>query len=104
LDPRSVEALNNLSWILATTPEAALRNGPRAVELGRQACALTGESQPGLLGTLAAAYAEAGRFPEAIATAQKAIALAEQAGNPEVAAINRKLLAEYEAGRPHREP
>jgi hypothetical protein len=52
---------------------------------------------------LAAAYAEAGRFPEAVTTAEKAVRLAEQANQPELAARNRKLLALYRAGKPARE-
>ncbi len=101
--PNSVEGLNNLSWILSTSPAAELRNGPRAVELGEKACALTGQQQPGMLGTLAAAYAEASRFPEAIATAEKAIALAQGAGNGQLVEINRGLLKKYQEGQPHRE-
>ncbi|MGA9451350.1 MAG: tetratricopeptide repeat protein, partial [Verrucomicrobiia bacterium] len=62
LDPDSVTALNNLAWLLATAPEAALRDGNEAVRLAEHACQLTGYKEALLIGTLAAAYAEAGRY------------------------------------------
>jgi two-component SAPR family response regulator len=55
------------------------------------------------IGTLAAAYAEAGRFPEAITTAQRAIALAEDKKESGLAETNRKLLAQYREGKAYRE-
>ncbi len=78
--PDQEEVLNNLAWLLATCPDAAFRNGPEAVRLAIRACQLTGYAQPLLIGTLAAAQAEAGDFPAAIATAQRAAALATQPG------------------------
>jgi hypothetical protein len=74
------------------------------VTLAERACQLTGNRQPFLLGTLAAAYAEAGRFPDAVATAQRAIDLATAAGQPDIAARNRELLELYRAGQPYHEP
>ena len=68
--PDQVGVLNNLAWLLATCPDAAFRNGPEAVRLATRACELTGYAQPLLIGTLAAAQAEAGDFPAAIATAR----------------------------------
>ena len=70
------EALNNLAWVLATSPKAELRNGAEAVRLAERACELTHYGEPLFIGTLAAAYAEAGRFPEAVTTAEKAEQLA----------------------------
>ena len=104
LQPGLWPALNNLAWILATDPHPANRNGREAVQLAEQACAVTGQREASLLGTLAAAYAEAGRFPEAVTTAEKAARLAEQASHPELAARNRKLLVLYRAGKPYHEP
>jgi tetratricopeptide (TPR) repeat protein len=98
------EPLNNLAWILAADPDPAIRNGPRAVELAERACDLTQHREALLIGTLAAAYAEAGRFPDAIATAQKAIDLATAAGQPAIATRNRELLELYRAGQPYHEP
>ena len=77
IKPDNAEAQNNLAWVLATAPQASLRNGPQAVALAQQANQLAGAENPIVLRTLAAAYAETGRFPEAVATAQRALQLAE---------------------------
>jgi protein O-mannosyl-transferase len=103
VQPDSVAALNNLAWIKATSVNPDLRDGVEAVRLAQRACEITKESQPFLLGTLAAALAEAGRFPEAVAAARKARDLATSAGLKDVAARNTELLALYEANRPCRE-
>jgi protein O-mannosyl-transferase len=92
LQPAMPEALNNLAWILATDPRADVRDGAEAVQLGRRACKLTGNSVPVMIGTLAAACAEAGNFDEAIADAQKAHDLALAQGSTNVAAKNVELL------------
>ena len=70
------DALDGLSWILATDANPEVRNGTEAVRMSERACELTGRKDPAKLKTLAAAYAEAGRFPEATATAQAAHDLA----------------------------
>ena len=102
--PDLVPALNNLAWVLATDPDAKNRNGTEAVRLAERACALTDYQIPVLMGTLAAAYAEAGSFKEAIATAQKARELAQAAGQSDVAEKNRQLLELYKSGRAYRQP
>src|SRR5207249_3427847 len=61
-------ALNDLAWLLATDPEAGRRDGARSVTLAERACELTRYEDPLLIGTLAAAYAEASRFSEAVET------------------------------------
>jgi protein O-mannosyl-transferase len=94
---------NNLAWILATTPDPAKRDGKEAVQLAEQACALTGQREPMVLGTLAAAYAEAGRFAEAVETAKKAAGLAEEAKEVELASRNGQLLELYRARQPYHE-
>jgi Flp pilus assembly protein TadD len=99
LAPDFVEALNNLAWLLATNPDPALRDGPRAVQLAERACQLTDYRQTLVVGTLAAAYAEAGRWPEAVATAEKACALAEAAGQQNLLERNQELLKLYRAGK-----
>jgi Flp pilus assembly protein TadD len=104
LIPDLVPALNNLAWILATDPQARNRNGSEAVQLAKRACALTDYQTPVLIGTLAAAYAEAGRFKEAVATAQRTCDLARAAGQTVVAERNRQLLELYQSGRPYRQP
>jgi len=80
LQPDFADACNNLAWLLATRAPAQGGDAVRAVELAQQACELTGNRRAGYLDTLAAAYAAAGRFREAIATVQKAIELARAAG------------------------
>jgi len=102
--PDAIEALNNLAWLLATSSDDTLRDGPEAVRLAERACALTQYKEAAQLGTLAAAYAEAGRFADAVATAQKAFDFATAAGNARFAAINQQLLTLYQAGRPYHEP
>ncbi len=99
----AVTALNDLAWVLATSPDSSIRNGPEAVGDAEQACRLTSFRQPGLLSTLAAAYAEAGRFPEAVSTAERAVNLADTIGDRQCAAASRRLLLLYRQGKPCRE-
>src|SRR5499427_4144859 len=70
-----VEALNNLAYVLATSQNAMLRNTTRAIALSEQANHLTGGGNPIVLGTLATAYAEAGRYREALETVRRAVQL-----------------------------
>jgi tetratricopeptide (TPR) repeat protein len=104
LQPGLWPVLNNLAWILATDPNPANRDGKAAAQLAEQAGVITGQREALVAGTLAAAYAEAGRFAEAVRTAQKAVLLAEQAHQTELAARNRKLIELYRAGKPYHEP
>ena len=104
LKPFSVQPLNNLAWILATDERAEVRNGAEAVRLATRACALTGYKEAHTLGTLAAAYAEAGRFADAVATAQKTCELALAAGDKDLAEKAQARLKLYQAGKPFREP
>jgi protein O-mannosyl-transferase len=102
--PDSPDALNNLAWILAANPDAAVRNGEEAVKLARQACELTRYELPVLVGTLAAAYAEAGRFEEAVAAAQNARDLAAASNQPDLVERNQRLLELYQSHQPFHEP
>jgi Tfp pilus assembly protein PilF len=104
IDPDLVEVLNNLAWLLATCPEASLRNGPEAVQLALKACELTRFRRTIMVGTFAAAYAEAGLFTEAAATAQRACALATEEGDRGLLARNQQLLELYRAGKAYHEP
>jgi protein O-mannosyl-transferase len=104
LNPNLAGPLNNLAWVLAAGPDDELRNGPEAVRLAQRACELTHYGEPLFIGTLAAAYAECGRFPEAVATAEKAEQLATTAGAKDVAGKIRQLLELYRAGKPFHEP
>jgi hypothetical protein len=102
--PDSLEALNNLAWILATSPDAAVRNGAEAVPFAEKVCRLTDRKNAVAIGTLAAAYAEAGRFADAVSTATQAATQAEAEGNMPFATMNRQLRALYQSGRPYHEP
>jgi tetratricopeptide (TPR) repeat protein len=96
-------ALIRLARIRATAVAADLRNGDEAVRLAAHACRLTNRQEPAFLDTLAAAYAEAGRFPEAVAALKEAIALAASSGHGDDVAELQGRLPFYEAGRPWRE-
>jgi len=100
----AIDGLNNLAWLLATCPDKALRDGPRAVTLAEQACKLTQNQTTVFLGTLAAAQAEAGRFEEAIATAQKACANASARGETNLLKANQDLLGFYQKHQAWHEP
>ena len=94
LRPNDVALLNDTAWLLATNPNASVRNGAEAVELARRVARLAGGREPAVLGTLAAAYAEVGRFPEAVQTARKALELATQQNKQALArSIQAKLSA-----------
>ncbi len=100
LQPDSLEGLNNLAWLLAAHPDAQFRNGKEAVELATRACELTKYQNPIPMATLAAAYAETGRFQEAVSFAGQAQELAK--GSP--GALSNRLsamLAAYQAGHPY---
>jgi protein O-mannosyl-transferase len=104
LQPDSPDPLNNLAWILAANSNPAIRDGQEAVQLARRACDLTRYQRPMLVGTLAAAYAEAGRFDEAVAAAQKARDLALASQQQELADRNYKLLELYRTHQAYHEP
>ena len=96
----AVVHLNEAAWLLSTSPRAEARNGPAALELALGATQLCGGKEPAVLGTLAAAYAEAGRFPEAVDTARKAVALAEQQNKAQLARAIRDRIPLYQVHRP----
>ena len=100
-DPDHVGSLNNWAWLLATAPQAALRDGSEAVRAARHAARLTGGRDPQILDTLAAALAEAGDFAAADTTIGRALALV--AGDPraplERLTARREL---YRSGRAYR--
>ena len=103
LDTDNVKGLNNLGWLLATCSDDTVRNGAEAIELAERACRITEFKQSFVISTLAAAYAEGGRFPEAVTTAETALRLQDTAGETQFAAINRQLLEFYRAGKPWHE-
>jgi tetratricopeptide (TPR) repeat protein len=97
--PDLAEPLNNLAWLLATCPDDTVRNGEEAVECAERACLITKFKDPLPVGTLAAAYAEAGRFPEAVVTSDFAIRLATAAHETQTADMSRQLQTFYRAGK-----
>jgi len=100
LEPKDASLQIELAWLLATCPDASLRNGEKAVSLARQANAGTGGENPAVLHTLAAAYAEAGRFAEAVETARRALSLAGTQSNRALSAQLEYELSLYQAGSP----
>ena len=102
LKPGSVEAQKNLAWPLATLTPAEGGDPLRAVDLAQRACELTGNRLPAYLDTLAAAYAAAGRFDDAIATAQKAVELARSAGRTSLVKEIEPRLSLYRGGHAYR--
>ena len=100
LNPNSLEVQNNLAWVLATASQAALRDGRQAVALAERANQSAGGENPIFLHTLAAAYAEAGRFDDAVRTAQRAMVLAQTAGQSDLAGRLNDELKLYAAKLP----
>lgn len=103
LAPNAPECLNALAWVYATSPQAELRNGAEAVRLAERACTITRRQKAALLDTLAAAYAEAGRFEEAVKTAEELRALALSAHDTAAAETARQRSELYKAGKPYRD-
>ncbi|MGD0651504.1 MAG: tetratricopeptide repeat protein [Verrucomicrobiia bacterium] len=103
LRPDWPPALSKLAWILATDGNTSVRSAGEAVQLAERLCAVTGSQQADALDVLAAAYAEAGRFSDAIRVAQQAVELARAAGQQELARQLQERLQLYQAGRPFRE-
>jgi len=102
--PNSPELLNNFAWLLATSSHPNLRDGPLAVKLAEQACKMTRRQQTMMLGTLAAAYAEAGRFDDAIATATEACHRAAEKKDDALLQRNQELLNLYQKQLPFHAP
>jgi protein O-mannosyl-transferase len=104
IQPNNGNAASNLAWVFATCPEDSIRNGSRAVELAEKAMRLSGGKIPMVFRIVAAAYAEDGRFADAIQAAQRGAELAASQGNSALAVELRNSVALYEAGRPLRDP
>jgi tetratricopeptide (TPR) repeat protein len=101
--PDFLPALNEAAHVMATCPEASVRNGPEAVTLAERAVELSGGHEATYLDTLAAAYAESGRFDDATATAKRGL---EVAARPDQSQLREGLVARlrlYEARKPYRD-
>ena len=102
-NPVSLEALDLLARILAASPDAKTRNGAEAVRLARRAADLTGHTNALVLDSLAAAYAEAGRFADAVQTVEDAARKAGACGQTNLAVQLAERVKLYQAQRPLRE-
>ena len=102
--PADVFLLNRLGWLLATAPEAGVRNGAKSLTLAERAVELTARNDATSLDTLAAALAETGRLAEAVAVGREALALAERQGPLDLLPELSARVALFQAGRPYREP
>jgi tetratricopeptide (TPR) repeat protein len=98
-DPDNADAANNLAWVLASTTDNDLRNPAKALELAQRAAKLTNQKNPAVLRTLTVAYGENRQFNEAIATAERALHLAEFSGNSALAADLRRCLELFKNGK-----
>jgi Flp pilus assembly protein TadD len=103
LSPDHIQARNDLAWILACHPDPSIRNGARAVALALRADQLSGGQNPVVIGTLAAGYAEAGKFSDAVAAGKRACQAALAQTNSVLAGLLEKRLAFYQAGSPWRD-
>jgi protein O-mannosyl-transferase len=103
IDPDSRMSLNGLAWILATSPDASLRDGQRAVQLATRGVELSRHQEPFILRTLACAYAETGQFDQAIAVARQALNLATTQSNSDLANKLRLEIDLYETNLPLRD-
>ncbi len=101
LKPDWPAPMNDLAWYIATHPEIKSRDVNEAVLLASRACELTNYKNPALMGTLAAAYASAGRFSEAVDAAKTAIALADTANQPQIKNVIQYHLTLYTQGKPY---
>ena len=101
-DPKFVPAMVSLAVLRATSEDETLRGGDQAIRLAEQARTLVPPGNPEVLHALAAAYAEVGRFPEAVRTAEQAIRSARASGNSGMAAAIQQALNFYQTGKPLR--
>jgi Flp pilus assembly protein TadD len=103
IQPKDPMAQRSLAWLRATCADASRRKGAEAVELAERANQLTGGKRPDVLDALAAAYAAAGWFPEAVAAGRKALELARQQNDRALADALQDRITCYEAGRSYRQ-
>lgn len=98
LSPSWAEPYNSLAWMLATSPDPAMRDPAQALALAERAAQLSGRRDPKVLDTLAAAQAAGGDFASAVATARTALALAGESSAGRLAQEIRQRLRLFERG------
>jgi tetratricopeptide (TPR) repeat protein len=103
-EPNRLFSLNLAASLLATCPDASVRNGQEALKLAERAKQLSGGKDPRILDTLSAAYAESGNFAQAMEVEQQAIALATQQDDATLATRLKAHLKLYASSVPIREP
>ncbi len=102
--PRAIAAQNNLAWVLASSADLSVRNGPKAVQLAEQARQSSPEEDPILLHTLAAAYAQDRQFDKAIAVATRALNLASKESNSNLSQDLQREINLYQNNKPYQAP
>src|SRR5437870_2303109 len=103
LAPEDPHSRNNIAWVLATSSDASIRDGARAVKFAREAVELSNSEDPKFLRTLAAAYAESSRFSEAVLTAKRGVQTATAQGKSAFANVLERDIALYREHIPLRE-
>ena len=102
IDPDNIPARSGLARALATNPDPTLRNGAEALALSQALCQGANASNPALLRALAAAYAEMGRFAQAIETARHGMEVATSQNDLQLAAVLQDDLQLYQSEQPLR--
>jgi tetratricopeptide (TPR) repeat protein len=103
MKPDDIESLNNMAWLFATISDASAQDANKAIGYAKRACELTAYNNADNLDTLAVAYATAGKFNDAIMTAEKALNIAKAAGQENTAHEIKNRLELYKVGKPYRE-
>jgi tetratricopeptide (TPR) repeat protein len=103
IDPSQPTPYNELAWILATSRDPSVRNGAEAVKAAERACELTEWKRVAFIGTLDTAYAEAGRFEDAIVTAQRVMQIGEEQHRGYLAELAKERVKLYQQGKPYRQ-
>jgi tetratricopeptide (TPR) repeat protein len=105
LNPDDAQAYNSAAWLMATCPDSKIRNGPKAIEFATRGCELSSWRLPPLIDTLAAAYAEDGKFDDAVKWENKAIEIWSSRWRNVDATLKaaRERLELYKTGKPYRE-
>jgi tetratricopeptide (TPR) repeat protein len=99
IQPNDTGSLNNLAWLLATSSDVSAKDAARSVELAIRACELTKNKDPEVLDTLAATYAAAGRFADAVETSYKAVDIAKATGRKDIINEIEGRIKLYQAGQ-----
>jgi protein O-mannosyl-transferase len=103
VEANHLAVLNQVAWLLATNPDKSIRNGGEAMAYAERALGLAGGDKPEILDTLAAAYAEAGRFSSAARTARRALDLATQQNKQELIEELKARVTLYDGGKAFRD-